>query len=218
MKRSLVLLLFAVLYAAVLPAEEEWTYLGRDEKVKNFHLNAKGKLSYNGQEFEAFALQQGADRIAISPPSTDGKHFVVFSFGDENSQCSLLQLEKHTAVTIPLDLTAMVWNSWAPEGPWFVLGGYSEEETALYSVSITTQQARKISISLHKEGEKTELVTTTLVWTSPGTFELEAAIHCSTKLPQCTSREEERIIRSYKVMVNAESLEVQTQEQSPPQE
>src|SRR4026209_1019295 len=85
--------------------DEDWVYMNRDEKVKRFQLNTKGKLHYNDQMIENFSLQQKANRLAISPFSPDGKYAVVFSFGDQESQCSLLQMEKRSSSNLSLEGT-----------------------------------------------------------------------------------------------------------------
>lgn len=194
--------------------DEDWIYLNRDEKVNHFQLNSKGKLHFNDQMIENFSVQQKANRLAISPFSPDGKFAVVFSFGDQDSQCALLQMEKRSALTIPLDGTPVVWNSWSASGPYLLLSTYTDQDNSLYSVGLGSLHAKKIPIQLQKAGEKTELDTTTVAWTSPSTFEISAFIHCSS----CDSKQEEKVIRSYKLMINAESLEVKTEEQAPPPE
>jgi hypothetical protein len=207
--------LFALLFPIFALCDEDWIYVNRDEKVNHFQLNSKGKLHYNDQMIENFSVQQKANRLAISPFSPDGKFAVVFSFGDQDSQCALLQMEKHSATTLSLAGTPVVWNSWSAAGPYLLLSTYTDLDNSLYSVSLATNQARKIPIQLQKSGEKEELDTTTVNWTSPSTFEITAFIHCAS----CDSKQEEKVIRSYKLTVNAESLEVKSEEQPlPPEE
>ena len=207
MKKFLVLLILLFPFLAF--CDQEWIYVNRDEKVNHFQLNNKGKLHYNDEMIDNFSMQQKASRLAISPFSPDGKFAVVFSFGDQDSQCALLQMEKHSAATLPLSGTPVVWNSWAAAGPYLLLSTYTDQDNLLYSVSLGTVQARKIPIQLQKNGEKEELDTTTVNWTSPNTFEISAFIHCAS----CDSKQEEKVIRSYKLTVNAESLEVKSEEQ-----
>ena len=207
----LLLFLLSPLFAF---CDEGWIYVNRDEKVNHFQLNNKGKLHYNDQMIDGFSMQQKASRLAISPFSPDGKFAVVFSFGDQESQCALLQMEKHSAANLSLGGTPVVWNSWSAAGPYLLLSSYTDQDNSLYSVSLGTVQARKIPIQLQKNGEKEELDTTTVNWTSPNTFEISAFIHCAS----CDSRQEEKVIRSYKLTVNAESLEVKSEEQPLPPE
>jgi uncharacterized protein with WD repeat len=194
-------------------AQEDWTHIGRDEKVNRFHVNSKGKLHVDGQAIEGFSLQQTANRIAISPSSPDGKYAVLFSFGDEDSQCALLQFQKRAASLMSLAGTPMVWHSWSPEGPYLLVATYSDTESSLYSIPLTSFQPKKVQFSLHKEGEKTELDTTTVAWTGPDTFQMEASVHCNPARPECTSKLEEKALRNYKLTVNAASLQVSAEEQ-----
>jgi hypothetical protein len=209
MKTFFVLFLF--LFPLLAFCDEDWIYLNRDEKVNHFQLNNKGKLHYNDQMIDNFSVQQKANRLAISPFSPDGKYAVVFSFGDQDSQCALLQMDKHSAATLALSGTPVVWNSWSSAGPYLLLSTYTDQDNSLYSVSVGTMQARKIPIQLQKSGEKTELDTTTVNWISPNTFEISAFIHCAS----CDAKQEDKVIRSYKLTVNAESLEVKSEEQAP---
>jgi len=200
---------FLLTFAALAYCGQDWIYINRDEKVDQFQLSSKGKLQYNGSGIDNFSLDGKANRLAISPFSPDGKAAVVFSFGD-TSQCVVLQIDKHNAATISLDGTPVVWNSWSNSGAFLVLSSYTDEENNLYSVDLANIQVKKIPIALQKSGEKTELDTTTVRWNSPNSFEMEAFIHCAS----CDSKEEEKIIRSYKLQVNAETAEVKTEEQA----
>jgi uncharacterized protein with WD repeat len=204
------LAILVILFSSIVFCDSEWIYLNRDERVNRFFVNTKGKLHYDQQEVNNFSLQKTSNRMAISPLSPDSKYAVVFSFGDEDSQCAFLQLDKRTANTIHLDGTPMVWNSWSPSGGYFLLVTYTDKETSLYSTSISTLQPKKIPIRLNKEGEKTELNTDSVTWSSPETFELDATIHCAS----CSGKEEEKVLRSYRLKVNAQTLDVQSEEQA----
>jgi uncharacterized protein with WD repeat len=212
MKPALVLAL--LVFSSFAMAQEEWTYINRDEKVSRFHVNSKGKFHVDGQIVEGFSLQQTGDKIAISPSSPGGKYAILFAFGDQDSQCALLQYEKRAASLMQMEGTPMVWNSWSPEGRYVLLATYSDAESSLYSISLSTFQPKKVVVNLHKEGEKTEIDTTTATWTAPDTFEMEASVHCSPAKPECTSRLEEKPLRVYKLTANAESLQVKAEEQA----
>jgi uncharacterized protein with WD repeat len=218
MKRPWILAL--LFFSSFAFPQEDWTYVNRDEKVSRFHINSKGKFHLDGQEVSGFSLQQTGDKIAISPSSPGGKYAVLFAFGDQDSQCAILQYEKRAANVIHMEGTPMVWNSWSPEGPYVLLSTYTEAGSSLYSVSLSTFQPRKVAVNLHKGGEKTEIDTTTASWTAPNTFQMEASVHCSPAKPECTSQLKEKPLRTYKLNVNAESLQVSTEEQValPPEE
>ena len=201
-----------LLFASFAVAEEDWVYLNRDEKVNRFHIDAKGKLQLDGQVVTGFDLQKTADRIGISPVSPDGKYSVVLSFGDQDSQTSLLQYQKRAAVIIPLQGTPTVWQSWSPDGAYLLLASYSGSQNALYSVPLATLQPKQVSVQLQKQGENTEFVTTTVNWTAPDTFEMEATIHCAPGVAGCDSRAEEKVLRAYKLTVNAGTLQVTPEE------
>jgi len=211
MKPALVLALLVFPLFAI--AQEDWTYINRDEKVNRFQVNSKGKFHVDGQEVTGFSLQQTGDKIAISPSSPGGKYAVLFAFGDQDSQCALLQYEKRAASPMNMEGTPMVWNSWSPEGPYLLLATYSDAGSSLYSISLSTFQPKKVVVSLHKEGEKTEIDTTTATWTAPDTFQMEATVHCNPAKPECTSQLEAKPLRIYKLTINAESLQVNTEEQ-----
>ncbi len=215
--RILALLLF-VLFSGGAFAQEEWTYLNRDQKIGRYHINAKGELRLDGQLVQGFELQKTADRIGISPASPDGKYAVVISFGDQGSQTSLLQLDNRTAKIVVLQGTPVVWHSWSPDGTYLLLSTYSETENALHSIAVATLQPKKAPIQLHKQGEKTEFVTTTVAWTAPDTFEMEATVHCAPGAQGCDSRAEEKVLRMYKLTVNAGSLQVTPEELPLPEE
>jgi hypothetical protein len=212
------LLVTLLLFSSFAPAEEDWVYLNRDEKVNRFHIDAKGKLHLDGQIVGGFELQKTADRIGISPVSPDGKYSVILSFGDQDSQTLLLQYEKRTATLVPLQGTPMVWQSWSPDGAYLLLASYSESQSTLYSIPLATLQPKQVPVQLHKQGEKTELAPTTVNWTAPDTFEMEATIHCAPGVGGCDSRMEEKVLRAYKVIVNAVSLQVASEEQPLPEE
>lgn len=215
MKRAI---LFAfLLFSTFTFADEDWIYVNRDEKVNRFHI-AKGKLQLDGQVVEGFVLQQTAGRIGVSPASPDGKYAVILSFGDEDSQTSLLQYEKRGATLITLQGTPMVWQSWSPDSSYLLMSTYSDAENALYAVPLSSTQAKKVPVQLHKAGEKLEFDTTTVNWTAPDTFEVEANIHCAPGSAGCDSRAEEKVLRSYKLTVNAGTLQVTPQEQALPEE
>ncbi|MCI0413393.1 hypothetical protein L0222_11425 [bacterium] len=217
MKSALVTAL--LLFSSVAMAQEDWTYINRDEKVNRFQVTSKGKFHLDGQEVSGFSLQQTGDKIAISPSSPGGKYAVLFAFGDEDSQCAILQYEKRAANVMHLEGTPMVWNSWSPEGAYLLLTTYSDAGSSLYSISLSTFQPKKVSVNLHKAGERTEIDTTTATWTSPDTFVMEASVYCDPAKPECTSQLEEKAIRIYKLTVNAESLQVTPEEQAlPPEE
>jgi|GEM_PF-5133845 len=205
---KIILSLLVLFFASTAFCDEDWTYLNRDEKVNKFQLSSKGKLQYDGQAVDNFSLQPKANRLAISPFSPDGKFAVVFSFGDQDSQCSIVQIDKRTASTVALEGTPVVWYSWS-SGSYLLLSTYTDQDNALYAIGLADLQVRKIPIQLQKSGERTEFDTTTVTWNSPDTFEMEASIHCAS----CDSREEERIIRNYKLTVNAQTLEVKAEEQ-----
>lgn len=208
-----------LLLSSFVIAQEDWTYINRDEKVNRFHVNSKGKFHVDGQEVSGFSLQQTGDKIAISPSSPGGKYAILFAFGDQDSQCALLQYEKRAATVMNMQGTPMVWNSWSPEGRYVLLSTYSDAGSALYSISLSNFQPRKVAVNLHKEGEKTEIDTTTATWTAPDAFQMEASVHCSPAKPECTSRLEEKALRVFKLTVNAESLQVTAEEQPlPPEE
>ena len=212
------LLLALVLFSTFAIAEEDWIYLNRDEKVNRFHIDAKGNLHLDGQIVAGFELQKTADRIAISPVSPDGKYSVVMSFGDQDSQTSLLQYDKRTAMLIALQGTPTVWQSWSPDGSYLLLASYTESQNSLYSIPLATIQPKQVPVQLQKQGERTELVTTTVNWTAPDTFEMEATIHCAAGVEGCDSRAEERVLRAYKLIVNAGSLQVASEEQPLPEQ
>jgi hypothetical protein len=212
MKPGLLLALLVFLSFAM--AQEDWTYINRDEKVNRFHVNSKGKFHVDGQEVSGFSLQQTGDKIAISPSSPGGKYAILFAFGDQDSQCALLQYEKRAASLINMQGTPMVWNSWSPEGRYALLSTYSDAGSSLYSISLSTFQPKKVVVSLHKEGEKTEIDTTTATWTGPDTFQMEASVHCNPAKPECTSGLEEKPLRVYKLTINAGSLQVSAEEQA----
>ena len=211
MKTILVMLFLS--FATLAFCDADWVYINRDEKIGQFQLSSKGKLQYNGATFDNFALDSKANRLAISPFSPDGKYAVVFSFGDV-PQCAILEIDKHTASVITLDGTPVVWNSWSAQGPYLLLSSYTDTENDLYSIGLSTLAAKKIPISLQKSDEKTELDTTTVTWNSPNSFGMEAFIHCGS----CDSKEEDKVIRSYKLSINAETGEVKAEEQAVPQE
>src|SRR5687768_2777947 len=123
MKSALLMAVFV--FSSFTFGDEDWTYVNRDEKVNRFHMNAKGKLHYDGQAIEGFSLQQTANRIGISPASPDGKQAVILSFGDEDSQCALLQFQKRESRVISLQGTPMVWHSWSPDSSYLLLSTYS---------------------------------------------------------------------------------------------
>jgi hypothetical protein len=199
-------------------AQDDWTYMNRDEKINRYHLSAKGKLHLDGKEIEAFSLQETANRIGISRPSPDGKYVVVLSFGDEgDSQTTLLNVESRTPTNLSLQGTPMVWQSWSPDSSHLLLLTYADSNSSLYSVPMNSFQARKVPIEIHKEGEMTELDTTTVTWTAPDTFEIEATIHCDPVRPDCDSRTQEKVLRTYKLNVNAASLQVVPEEVTQPQ-
>ena len=216
---KLAFILAFLIFSTFAFAQEDWTYVNRDEKVNRFHINSKGKFHLDGQEVSGFSLQQTGDKIAISPSSPGAKYAVLFAFGDQDSQCAILQYEKRAASVIHMEGTPMVWHSWSPEGPYVLLSTYSDAGSSLYSVSLSTFQPRKVAVNLHKEGEKTEIDTTTATWTAPDTFEMEASVHCSPAKAECTSQLEEKPLRVYKLTVNAESLQVSAEGQAlPPEE
>ena len=217
MKPAFVLALF--LFSSFVVAQEDWIYVARDEKVNRFHVNAKGKLHIDGQIIESFALQQTADKIAISPSSPGGKYAVLLSFGDKDSQSALLQYEKRGINPMTLEGTPMVWNSWSPEGAYLLLTTYSDAGSSLYSIPLSTLQPKKVAVNLHKEGERTEIDNTTVTWSGPDTFQVEATVYCNPAKPECTSELEEKPIRIYKLTVNAQSQQVSAEEQAlPPEE
>jgi hypothetical protein len=205
-----ILILFFLAFATLAFCDQDWIYIRRDEKIGQFQLNSKGKLQYNGQTIDSFSLEPKADRLAISPFSPDGKFAVAFSFGDL-SQCAVLDFEKHNAETISLDGTPVVWNSWSNTGPYLLLSSYTDTDNNLYAIDLSNLKVKKIPVSVQKDGEKTEFVTTTVDWNAPNSFEIEALIHCAS----CDSREEEKVIRSYKLHINAETSEVQAEELPP---
>ena len=207
MKTTLLIFLFC--FASLAFCDQDWVYMTRDEKVGQFQLSTKGKLQYGGATFDNFALDAKANKLAISPFSPDGKYSVLFSFG-QIPQCAILQIDRHSASAISMDGTPVVWYSWSTEGQYLLLSSYTDQENNLYSVALGSLQARKIPITLQKSGETTELDTTTVTWASPNTFVMEAFIHCAS----CDSREQEKVIRSYKLNVNAETLEVKPEEQA----
>ena len=204
-----ILVIFLLSFAAVAFCDQDWVYMIRDQKVGEFQLSTKGKLQYNGATFENFALDGKATKLAISPFSPDGKYAVLFSFG-ETPQCAILQIDKHSASGITMDGTPVVWYSWSTQGQYLLLSSYTDQDNNLYSVTLGSLQARKIPITLQKSGEKTELDTTTVTWIAPDTFEMEAFIHCAS----CDSREEDKVIRSYKLNVNVATMVVKTEEQA----
>jgi hypothetical protein len=212
------LLIAAFLLVVSFAHGEDWTYVNRDEKVNRFHMNAKGKLHYDGKVIENFVLQDTADRIGVSPASPDGKHVVIVSFGDEGSQLSLLKIEKRATTILPMQGTPMVWQSWSPDSSYLVLSTYSDAESGLYVVPLSSAQPGKVPVQLHKSGEKMEFDTTTVTWTGPDRFQIEASVHCASGSPGCDSRAEEKPIRIYKLSVNAATLEVTPEEQPLPQQ
>jgi uncharacterized protein with WD repeat len=206
------LLVALLLFSSFAVAEEDWFYLNRDEKVNRFHIDAKGKLHLDGQIVTGFELQKTADRIGISPVSPNGKYAVIISFGDQDSQTLLLQYEKRATSVIPLQGTPMVWNSWSPDNSYLLLASYSDTQNMLYSIPLATLQPKQVPVQLQKQGEKTELVTTTVSWTAPDTFEMEATIHCAPGVEGCDSRTEENVLRAYKLTVNTGTLQVTPEE------
>ncbi len=208
-----VFLVMLLVFSTFAFGEEDWMYLNRNEKVNRFQMSGNGKLQMDGQPVEGFVLQQTADRIGISPPSPDGKYAVVLSFGDNDSQCSLLEYQNRSAKIIALQGTPIVWQSWSVDGSYLLLSTYSDTENALYSIPLASLEAKKIPVHLHKDGERIEFDTTTVLWTAPDTFQLEATIHCAPGKEGCDSHTEEKVLRSYKLTVNAGSLQVTPEEQ-----
>jgi uncharacterized protein with WD repeat len=206
------LLMILVLFSSFAGAEEDWVYLNRDEKVNRLHIDAKGKLYLDGKIVTGFELQKTADRIGISPLSPNGKYAVIISFGDQDSQTLLLQYEKHTASIIALQGSPMVWNSWSPDGSYLLLSSYTDTQNILYSIPLASLQPKQVPVQLQNQGEKTELVTTTVNWTAPDTFEMEATIHCAAGTEGCDSRTEENVLRAYKLTVNSGTLQVTPEE------
>jgi uncharacterized protein with WD repeat len=208
----------ALLLIAAHSFAEDWSYLKRDEKVNHFQINAKGKLQYDGQIIESFVLQQTADRIGISPASPDGKYLLLLSFGDQDSQLSLFNIQRRTTKVVPLQGTPIVWNSWSPDSSYLLLSTYSDAENALYVLTLNSDRTSKVPVQLHKAGEKLELDTTTVMWTAPDTFHMEAFIYCASGSEGCDSQSEEKPVRMYRLTVNAGSLQVTPEEQPLPQD
>lgn len=213
-----VVIVAALLLCTSIVSAEDWTYLKRDEKVNRFQINAKGKLLFDGQVVESFVLQQTADRIGLSPTSPDGKYLLILSFGDQDSQLSLFNTQARSSKVLPLQGTPMVWNSWSPESSYLVLSTYSESDNSLYVIPLNSQNAAKIPVQVHKQGEKLELDTTTVMWTAPDTFSMEAFVYCASGSEGCDSQAEEKPRRMYKLTVNAGTLQVTPEEQPVPQE
>jgi hypothetical protein len=207
-----------LLFSSFAVADEDWVYLNRDEKVNRMHVDPKGKLYLEGQIVTGFELQKTADRIGISPISPNGKYAVLISFGDQDSQTLLLQYDKRSASVIPLQGTPMVWHSWSPDGSYLLLASYSDTQNMLYSIPLATLQPKQVPIQLQQQGEKTELVTTTVNWTAPDTFEMEATIHCASGTEGCDSQTEENVLRAYKLTVNTGTLQVTPEELPVPEQ
>jgi hypothetical protein len=190
------------------------------EEKYNFKLGSDKNLWYRGKSISNLQISPTAYGVLVSPPSPDGRYFVVVTSDDLQSKLYLIQVNGLKAILVPLEGPPMAWLSWAPTTSYVVVGSYYEADEKIYSVDLSSYRAQKVAVNLAKFEEQESFDLDKLTWLTNGNrFVIRVDVYCNPYTDRSHRCDDKKVLHSYEVTVDVATHQVDAmliRRESPP--